>query len=294
MNPAAIPSVLQAERQWVVARLEHDPARPKPVKMPYQATDTKARASHSNPGTWSTFDVAVSAIERESSLMLGYVFNGRGHVGIDLDGCRNPSTGQIAEWAHLIILGLDSYTELSQSGTGVHVIADGLDVLPTGGRRTGKDGARPPVPAGCELEIYDRARYFVVTGDHLPGTPAEIVDSTDALQSLVQGLFESSAAPRASATFRQGPPLSDDDVVRGAANASNGAKFARLVRGDLSDYHGDHSSADLALVGILLWWTRGDRDQADRLFRHSNLMREKWNRVDYRERTFRKAEAGRG
>jgi primase-polymerase (primpol)-like protein len=65
-----------------------------------------------------------------------------------------------------------------------------------------------------------------------------------------------------------------------------------LWRGELSEYGGDHSSADLALASILLYWTQGDTEQADRLFRLSNLVRPKWTRrPDYRARTFSKAVA---
>lgn len=86
--------------------------------------------------------------------------------------------------------------------------------------------------------------------------------------------------------------LSDDDLLLKAASASNADKFLSLWRGELDAYGGDHSVADLALISILLYWSRGDREQADRLFRQSDLMRPKWERrSDYRERTFAKAGA---
>jgi primase-polymerase (primpol)-like protein len=74
--------------------------------------------------------------------------------------------------------------------------------------------------------------------------------------------------------------------------AKNGYKFARLWAGDTRDYGGDDSRADLALISMLLFWTGGNVDRADGLFRESGLMREKWDREDYRERTFEYAMAG--
>ncbi|MDP9486108.1 MAG: hypothetical protein M3Q49_10050, partial [Actinomycetota bacterium] len=72
------------------------------------------------------------------------------------------------------------------------------------------------------------------------------------------------------------PPLSDEEVLEKARRARNGEKFARLYDdGDLSEYDGDHSSADLALVGRLAFYTQ-DPGQVDRLFRQSALMRPKW------------------
>src|SRR5207244_12523629 len=51
---------------------------------------------------------------------VGFVFSSDDpYTGVDLDKCRNPETGQIEEWAQGIIEQLDSYTESSQSGTGV-------------------------------------------------------------------------------------------------------------------------------------------------------------------------------
>jgi primase-polymerase (primpol)-like protein len=79
--------------------------------------------------------------------------------------------------------------------------------------------------------------------------------------------------------------LDDEQVLEHARQAKNAAKFASLFDdGDTSTYEGDDSRADLALVGMLAFWTH-DPDQIDRLFRRSALYREKWNRADYRERT---------
>jgi putative DNA primase/helicase len=82
--------------------------------------------------------------------------------------------------------------------------------------------------------------------------------------------------------------MDDETVLRLALNARNGEKFGRLFAGDTSGHAGDDSRADLALCGILAFWTQ-DPEQIDRLFRRSGLYREKWERADYRERTIQKA-----
>ena len=65
-----------------------------------------------------------------------------------------------------------------------------------------------------------------------------------------------------------------------------------LYNGDMSHYDNDHSRADLALVSYLWYWTNGDAEKTDALFRNSALMRDKWeNRADYRARTIEKAQA---
>jgi putative DNA primase/helicase len=76
-------------------------------------------------------------------------------------------------------------------------------------------------------------------------------------------------------------------------NAKNGPKFQRLWEGDTSIFAGDDSRADLALCGMLGFWTGGDRSRIDSFFRQSGLYRTKWEREDYRNRTIDKALEGR-
>ena len=77
------------------------------------------------------------------------------------------------------------------------------------------------------------------------------------------------------------PACSDRELVERARGARNGHVFDRLWRGDLSLHGGDHSRADAALVAHLWWWTGGDAQRTDRLFRQSGLMRPKWDEVHY-------------
>jgi hypothetical protein len=83
--------------------------------------------------------------------------------------------------------------------------------------------------------------------------------------------------------------MDDEDLLTRARLSKNGPKFTRLWDGDATDYDGDLSKADLALVGMLAYWTGGDAERIDRLFRQSGLMRDKWERADYRERTIARA-----
>jgi primase-polymerase (primpol)-like protein len=163
-----------------------------------------------------------------------------------------------------------SYTELSPSGTGVHVLMSGT--LPPGGRRRG------------HVELYDRDRYFTVTGNHLPGLPRELEARTPELERLHARLFPAAPAPRPWPT-RRWARLDDAALLERAERSRDGARFAALYRGDSSGYR-SQSEADLALCCRLAFWTHGDAARIDRLFRASGLMRAKWNdRADYRERT---------
>jgi hypothetical protein len=78
--------------------------------------------------------------------------------------------------------------------------------------------------------------------------------------------------------------LTDEEVEQLARGARNSAKFEALKSADISGYV-SHSEADQAYVSLLAFYTQ-DEEQLDRLYRRSELCRQKWlNRPDYRHRT---------
>lgn len=115
-----------------------------------------------------------------------------------------------------------------------------------------------------------------------------IADRTTELTVLYDKLFGPKRQEQTRRTGSGSPTLSDDEIIERARSTANVAKFMGLWAGDTSEYGGDDSAADLALLGILTFWTQ-DRIQLDRLFRRSGLYREKWERADYREGTITRA-----
>lgn len=108
-------------------------------------------ASTSNPATWASYEDAERSALRSDNHGIGFVFTQEaGMTGVDLDNCRDADSGEIADWAMDIMGDVDGYTEISPSGTGVHIIARGRK--PEGGSRRG------------DVEMYDRGRYFTITG----------------------------------------------------------------------------------------------------------------------------------
>jgi hypothetical protein len=254
----------------------------KPTKIPY-SPHTSVRASSTDPETWGSYKEAVAACKRHGYGGIGFVFTPEDDLcGIDLDGCLDPETGEIERWAQEIIDELNSYAEISPSGTGVHVLIRGT--LPPGRNRKGR------------FEAYDRGRYFTVTGRHLAGTPPSIEFRQDQLERVVMWVFGSSAAESENGHSTNGfaptpNGLTDDELIQKALSASNEERFARLWSGDTGAY-GSHSEADLALCGMLAFWTGGDPIRMDRLFRMSGLYREKWERAGYRDGTISEALKG--
>ena len=147
VRPETIPQELKSRPQWVVWKAVGE----KPDKRPYSAC-TGQMASSTDLLTWSTFEEACKALESGQYSGLGFVLcSGDPYTGVDLDDCIDPETGEIAAWALEIIRNLNSYTELSVSGTGVHIIVRG-DVP---NRRKDK------------IEVYSSKRFFTMSGHSL-------------------------------------------------------------------------------------------------------------------------------
>ncbi|WP_318571278.1 hypothetical protein [Salinigranum marinum] len=281
---------------------------------------------------------------------------------MDLDDCRDSTTGELTSWAQDIVDRLDSYSEVSPSGRGVHVIVEGE--LPPGRNRRG------------DVEMYDEARFFTVTTDHIEGTPTsvqrrqdallgvhyeyvqsppdtetapvdleaaaegggrsdssadehgdqagkpatgEATDETEAsetatalgsdsglyarygldfptieepgLEAALHGLSPS-ALPSPLPTSMDdiagpGVDLDDETVLERAMDSKSGDVIEALYDGRSELWSGrdsrypSQSEADMGLCFYLAFWTGGDPDRMDRLFRDSGLMRGKWDKVHF-------------
>ena len=145
----SIPEELRVRPQWVVWKAVGD----KPEKVPYSARSGR-RASSTDLLTWSTFEEALEAYENGDYAGLGFVFSSADpYTGIDVDNCVDvDGDGEIAGWALEIVRYFDSYTEVSATGTGLHIIVRG----------------EVPNRRKDEVEVYSSKRFFTVTG-HVVG-----------------------------------------------------------------------------------------------------------------------------
>jgi len=226
----AFPAELTGLPQWLCWRYG-DSRNGKPTKIPFDPR-TKRKASSTDPGTWCSHEQAQAGA-RNGFDGAGFVFTKEdGYCGIDLDGCRDPATGKVEEWAKRIVDRLGSYAEISPSKEGLHIIIKGR-LSGSGLKRGG-------------VEIYDRGRYFTMTGQQY-GDHTEARDCQAELDGLVNLL-----------------------------TALPGAEATRLMLGDWQG-HASQSEADLALCNFAAKKARGNRQEVDRLFRMSGLMRKKWD-----------------
>jgi putative DNA primase/helicase len=212
-------------------------------------------------GSWGAFEEAVQFSRQHNLPGIGFVFTENDDfVGIDLDDCFDTKAGSIKAEAQEIINRLDSYTEISPSGRGVHIIAKGK--LPVGGRKAGK------------VEIYDDRRFFTITGKTLNGSLVGVKDRPKEILEFYHDIFPAPEKKLPSSSNRA--EVDDRILIEMAKGAENAQKFKCLWEGDFSAYP-SHSEADLALCQILAFWTGRDAERIDRLFRQSGLYRAKWD-----------------
>ena len=159
INLGAFPSGLTNLPRWVAWKW-HWNGR-KWTKVPIRLSGHNA--SCVDPAHWSDFST-VSESAGRNEWGIGFVFNGDGIVGIDIDDCRDPDSGEVQQWANQIIQTLDTYTEISPSATGVKLFLRGE--LPEQFRKKHErhDGRGA-------VEIFREGRFFTVTGQRYAQTP---------------------------------------------------------------------------------------------------------------------------
>ncbi len=257
-----VPHELQVRRQWICYRAVPSKKRAgKTDKLPCSPFSGEVINAH-DPAHWAEFSQAVDYVCTHPQQVsgVGFVLTADDpFVGIDLDNC--VCRGAIKPWAMEIVATLKSYTEISPSGTGLRIFIRGT--LPPRGRRKGT------------VEMYTDGRFLTLTGNHVPSTPATVEDRHAEIAALHRQLFGAPTPDESSAKLATSLELSDQELITLMSQVD--AEFAPLWRGDPSRYDGDHSAADAALCRKLAYYTQGDAQRMDRLFRAGGLMREKWD-----------------
>lgn len=262
-------SILTATYNWVAWRLENVQGRDKPAKIPYNP-NTGERAKPNDNSTWSSFDNAKALADKFHG-GVGFMFSdGCGYCGIDLDNVI-LSDGTLKPFAQDIVDALDSYTEISPSGNGLHILCMSKKPLSVFGNRRKN-------PA-LGIEIYDDKRYLTVTGK-VYGDEKPIRDCTNILSEIYQKYWHSESNDNKVQVNSNAslPPdnLSDSELLERMFNSQHGLEIKRLYEGDITSYQ-SQSEAELALCNHLAFWTGHNANRIDSLFRRSGLMRSKWD-----------------
>ncbi len=234
-----VPQEMRHLVQWVVWRIEERSG--KPTKVPYNPKNGD-RANTTDSTTWASFNHACQVYSTGGYSGMGFVFSQHDpYVGVDFDDCI--SNGKIDPACLEYLRQLDSYTEFSQSGSGIHVIVRGA--LPERGRKS----------TAHKIEMYDHGRFFVMTGQHVVNRPLFINSRDDALWHLHSDLFGQHEPSASGAAKLALPPLNLDDqeLLERMFGSKYGVQICSLWHGDISGHNNDHSAADLALCNHLAY-----------------------------------------
>ena len=281
-----IPEEMKALKRWICFKLENKDGRLN--KTPINAINGKPARSN-DPSTWTKFKLAINGCVKYECDGIGFML-GDGIFGVDLDDSayKKFKKGELSEKEYNLerikfeelveefTTKLNSYTELSVSGKGYHIICYGT--LPEGRRRNDLLG----------IETYDNLRYFAMTGNTTNNIPLQ--ERNEEIKELWAKYIDDGKIVKNKEIIEnyQKPEieLEDDVIIQKIMNSKQKDKFERLYyNGDLTLTYDDHSRADQALCNILAFWTNKNKEQIDRIFRNSALYRDKWERQDYRERT---------
>jgi putative DNA primase/helicase len=234
--------------------------------------------------TWGSCEAAALCAGRGLARGIGYEFDGGGIYGVDLDHVIDTGETLTQEAREIVDL-LNSYTEVSPSGSGLHlfVFAEGADIT----RHRKKDGF---------VEIYTEGRYFTVTGNAYGGVKP-IETRTAELQAVHDRFLLPSPAQR---PVCPSPPIAGQTRNDASHFLNIGLErdgvFLALWNGERRC--GNESGDDQALMNKLAYWCSADTDAMIRAFlssphydRKDEAHKRKCQRTDYLPNTARKAAA---
>ena len=267
-----LPKDIKENGRFCLWRYEKQQGRQ--TKVPYQISGQ--RASSRNIQHFTSFEEVIKAVPRYDGIGMG-VFSP--FAAVDIDDCVKD--GKLTGLAEDVIHTLDSYTEYSPSGKGVHIIVKVKDFAFDKSRyyiNNRKIGLEVYVPGATN-------RFVTLTGNTIHQTEPAYRD--EELQLVLDRYMKRDELSSPQRTV-PGSYLEDESVIRKAQKSRQKAKFLKLWQGNISGY-ASPSEADLALCSMLAFWCGGDMEQMDRIFRQSGLMRDKWERDDYRKSTLERA-----
>jgi putative DNA primase/helicase len=241
------------------------------------STDTKS-------GTPNT-SISKNLFNFQETITPGFVFNHQHNIsGVDIDDCITISQDcqgkMINKQALYFIQKFDSYTEISRSGTGIHILfeADKAKIAKVMGDE--RQGVRKKIGT-VGWEFYIAGRQFIITGNS-NGKDIRYIKFHE-LTEFLDFMIPKRQQPKAS-----GVSLSMDDeaIIRIISRSKQKDKFLELWNRDAVD---GNSDGDMGLAGMLAFYTQ-DIEQLVRIIRSSPCgQRKKFDRDNYIYRLAQKA-----
>ena len=267
MNFDNIPNELKALRQWVVWRsiITTDPktGETRVTKPPFNCHAPQYPASVKDPSGWGTFEDAVQCLTKNPSLVsgIGFVFTDNDDFfGIDIDDEAKVKEEYLPVRKQIVgqLMKVDSYMELSPSGTGIHIISRGK--LPGAGRRNTK----------LQLEVYCAQRFFTMTGNVIEGR-RNITDQQELADEISKDWEIETASTELPGDIggNRRLDLTDEEVLREASRMH--PLFSARFNAQTDCDPGRWSEAFMAVIGVLDQVT-GKVDQLERIVMTSPMV----------------------
>ncbi|MCE4953501.1 DNA primase [Staphylococcus haemolyticus] len=258
-----IPDELKQLNNWCVWKFEK--RNGKRTKIPFNA-ETGEFAKSNDKSTWSSYETAVNAKGVDG---IGFFFEPP-YLGIDIDDIdddlhRFKQGDKLDNIVSEFNEAFKSYTEVSPSGNGLHIIVKGK--IPGSRRRKGN------------IEMYDSGRFFTMTGKSI----GKYKDVTEVSKQVFKTIYDkylpdNTVQYPTTNNYQQNiHNLSEIDVINEIYKSKQAKLFDDLMKGNYEPYYTSHSEADMALANILAFWCAKDYSQMDSIFRQSNLYRDKWD-----------------
>ena len=254
-----VPLELQETNQWVVWAMVSRGSDQKPTKIP-KNPKTLRNAKTTSADSWGSFEEACAACEANPELDgIGFVFTDNDpYVGIDLDGVVDRETGILNELATDFVSNIQSYTELSPSGTGLHIILRGH--LPRAGSRKGP------------VEMYEKGRYFTFTGEAI-SLQNSIAANQETLCSFHQKYINSDFSAPVETVNQREFDTSDAELEELLTREEN-EPLQRLLNGNKNKYKSTSDADFAACLGLLE--LGASPSQVANVMRQSQLCRSKF------------------
>lgn len=258
-----IPDELKQLKNWCVWKFQE--RNGKKTKIPFNA-ETGEFAKSNDKSTWSNYETAVNA---EGVDGIGFFFEPP-YLGIDIDDIdddlhRYQHGDKLDNIVNEFNEAFKSYTEVSPSGNGLHIIVKGK--IPGNRRRKGN------------IEMYDSGRFFTMTGKRI-GKYTDVTETSERVFKTIYDKYlpNNTVKYPTQNNYQQNiHNLSEIDVINEIYKSKQSKLFDDLMRGTYEPYYNSHSEADMALANILAFWCAKDYTQMDSIFRQSNLYRDKWD-----------------
>ena len=269
-----IPDELKREKRWCLYKIIVRDG--KNTKMPIMPNGKPAKSNDRK--TWNSYKDCMDALCKNQGTGLGF-FLGDGYIGIDIDKVSDEIMEysmdlNAASMTADFLRGVSTYAEISPSKTGLHFIGKGK--VP-GERKRYKN-----------LEIYDRDRFFTITGNILKDKDrSKIVNINQELLPLYKTYmpridYGESKVGRINlnpSSLAYKNRFSQNDILnilfnRGYFNYS-GEDLRQIYNGNYQNYFNSRSEADFFMLGRLLYYT-ADVEKSISLMENSGIKRNKW------------------